>query len=269
MKRALSAKKYVALNAILGIVIGVLLLGCGSASAYVAQRGDTLEGIARSHNVTVQDLIEANQEQYPLIAADPRYLKPGMELTIPGGDDLGTQVGDWWGRLTCAASSPVTPMPAVPAARNEKISAIVQLIGQGINHERIAEGLKPLATDSNLARIAQLRSNDMIKRQYFSHNDPATEGVAFQELIRADQYKFDFAGENIAEIKNQGSLVPSCLTVYARYDPTDFADQFVTGWIKSPEHHENIVNPHFRRTGIALGVALDGTRVVASQLFSD
>lgn len=267
--QVLSRQLRLVIHALVGILFLGALIGCGSSSSYVAQRGETLEEIARTHNVSVQDLIKANQEQYPLLAADPRYLKPGMELKMPGGDDLGVQVGDWWGRLTCAASSPVTPMPAVPAAPNEKISAIVQLIGQGINRERIAQGLKPLSSDSILVQIAQRRSNDMIKRQYFSHNDPATEGVAFQELIRANQYKFDFAGENIAEIKNQGSLVPSCLTVYARYDPMDFADQFVKGWIKSPEHHENIVNPHFRRTGIALGVALDGTRVVASQLFSD
>jgi uncharacterized protein YkwD len=88
-------------------------------------------------------------------------------------------------------------------------------------------------------------------------------------LIRTKQYQFLFAGENIAEIKNQGSLVPSALTVYSRYDASEIAEQFVTGWLNSQEHRDNILNPHFTKTGIALGVSIDGTRIVATQIFSD
>ena len=83
-----------------------------------------------------------------------------------------------------------------------------RLIQRGINHERAAHDLPALQFDPQLIEIAQTRSNDMIRRAYFSHNDPQRGSVAFQDLIRNDQFDFLFAGENIAEIKNQGSLSP-------------------------------------------------------------
>jgi len=249
------------------VVCGALLLaGCGAGNVYVTQPGDSLSEIALQHNVSLNDLIRANQDRYPALAVDPEHPAPGTELTIPGGD-IG--LDEWFARIARAASAPITPAPDVPAAPNEKINAIVQLIQRGINHERAAHNLSQLTFDTNLAGIAQARSNDMIRREYFSHEDPQRGTIAFQDLIRQRNFKFLFAGENIAEIKNQGSLVPSGLTVYSRYGANDIANQFVDGWINSAEHRENILNPHFTRTGIALGVSVDGTRIVATQIFSD
>jgi uncharacterized protein YkwD len=231
------------------------------------QEGDSLPDIALAHEVSLTDLIRANQQRYPSIAADPENPQVGIELSIPADGDPG--IAQWFARLAAASSPPVTPAPDVPAAPNEKINAIGALIQRGINHERAVKNLPILEFDVRLAEIAQARSNDMIRRSYFSHDDPQQGSVAFQDLIRNKQYQFLFAGENIAEIKNQGSLVPSALTVYSRYDATEIADQFVTGWINSQEHRDNILNPHFTKTGIALGVSIDGTRIVATQIFSD
>lgn len=252
------------------IIASVLLLGlfgCAATETYTVQPGDSLADVALKYDVTLSELIRANQDRYPALAVDPANPKPGAELVIPTQGGMG--LDKWFGRLTQAASPPITPAPNVPAAPNEKINAVVQLIQRGINHERAARNLPPLVWDAPLGEIAQDRSNDMIRRAYFSHQDPQQGTVAFQDLIRRNQYHFVFAGENIAEIKNQGSLVPSGLTVYSRYGPGEIADQFVVGWINSAEHRENIVNPHFRKTGIALGVSVDGTRIVATQIFSD
>jgi uncharacterized protein YkwD len=253
-----------------GIIASVLLvglLGCAAAETYTVKPGDSLADIALRYDVTLSELIRANQDQYPALAVDPANPEPGIELVIPTQSDMG--IGEWFGRLTQAASPPITPAPDVPAAPNEKINAVVQLIQRGINRERLARNLPALVFDARLSEIAQARSNDMIRRAYFSHQDPQQGTVAFQDLIRSKQYHFIFAGENIAEIKNQGTLVPSGLTVYSRYGPAEIADQFVVGWINSAEHRENIVNSHFRKTGIALGVSVDGTRIVATQIFSD
>lgn len=243
------------------------LIGCAAEKTYTVQPGDSLADVALKYDVTLTELIRANQDRYPGLAVDPENPEPGTELVIPAQNDIGIE--EWFGRLTQAASPPITPAPNVPAAPNEKINAVVQLILRGINHERAARSLPPLVWDAPLSEIAQARSNDMIRRGYFSHLDPELGTVAFQDLIRRNEYHFIFAGENIAEIKNQGSLVPSGLTVYSRYGPGDIADQFVVGWINSAEHRENIENPHFRKTGIALGVSVDGTRIVATQIFAD
>jgi uncharacterized protein YkwD len=252
----------------LGLVLAALILtGCGGSPTYVVQEGDSLPNIALANEVSLTDLIEANQERYPALAADPEHPQVGIELTIPVDGDPG--IAQWFARLAAASSPPVTPQPDIPAAPNEKINAISTLIQRGINHERAIKNLPLLQVDVKLYEIAQARSNDMIRRSYFSHDDPQQGSVAFQDLIRTKQYQFLFAGENIAEIKNQGSLVPSALTVYSRYDATEIANQFVTGWINSQEHRDNILNPHFTKTGVALGVSIDGTRIVATQIFSD
>jgi uncharacterized protein YkwD len=253
----------------LWLILGAffLLAGCGAPHTYVVQPGDSLPQIALAHEVALTDLIAANQDRYPALAVDPENPPVGIELVIPSEGDAG--IDKWFARLAAAASPPVTPAPNVPAAPNEKIDAIAQLILRGINHERVARKLAVLTLDARLVEIAQARSNDMIRRAYFSHQDPERGSIAFQDLIRSKQYHFLFAGENIAEIKNQGSLVPTALTVYSRYGANDIADQFVSGWLNSQEHRDNILNPHFARTGIALGVSLDGTRMVATQIFSD
>lgn len=252
------------------IIASVLLCGlwgCAAAETYTIQPGDSLADVALEYDVTLTDLIRANQDRYPALAVDPVNPEPGIELVIPAQGDIG--IDKWVSHLAQAASPPITPAPNVPAAPNEKINAVAQLIQRGINHERAARNLPPLLWDAPLSEIAQTRSNDMIRRAYFSHEDPQQGTVAFQDLIRGKNYHFLLAGENIAEIKNQGSLVPSGLTVYARYGPGEIAEQFVVGWINSAEHRENIINPHFRKTGIALGVSVDGTRIVATQIFSD
>jgi uncharacterized protein YkwD len=243
------------------------VVGCGGSPTYTVQEGDSLPDIALKHEVALTDLIKANQARYPALAVDPENPPVGIELTIPTDADAGIE--KWFARLAAASSPPVTPAPDVPAAPNEKINAVSQLIQRGINHERARNNLPTLTFDDQLIEIAQSRSNDMIRRSYFSHDDPQQGSVAFQDLIRTRQYQYLYAGENIAEIKNQGSLVPTALTVYSRYGASEIADQFVVGWINSREHLDNILNPHFTKTGIALGVSIDGTRIVATQIFSD
>jgi uncharacterized protein YkwD len=43
-----------------------------------------------------------------------------------------------------------------------------------VNEERKKAGLAPLVWNDTLAKVARERSEDMIRRGYFSHQDPAT-----------------------------------------------------------------------------------------------
>ncbi len=263
----LKTRQLLVLLAFVGML--ALLLGCSSSRTYKVEKGDTLQGIALKNGTTVAEIIQLNQGRYPTLASNPKSLAPGQELDLPGDNDVAIEIESLLMRIARNANPPTTPAPAVAAAPNAKINQMVQKIFAGINQARLEKRLKPLTMDPNLLSIAQSRSNDMITRNYFSHTDPKTGQVLFQNLLNEQHYTYLFAGENIAEIRNQGTFVPAGFTVYARYGADDLADQFVTGWINSPDHYENIINSHFRRTGIAVGVSMDGTRVVATQVFSD
>jgi uncharacterized protein YkwD len=218
-------------------------------STYVVQQGDTLSRIATRFHVTIEQLIDANSDTYPDLARDPSTLQPGWKLRVP------TPSAD---AATAAAESPQVDL-----------SLAAKRIVDQINSARAQKGMLLLRTDVTLTRIAGDRSSDMITRNYFSHYDPQTGQEPLLRYLQATNYTYEYAGENIAEIKNDAGWVPPWLTVAARYSADDLANEFVKGWLASPEHRANIFNTHYHRTGVALAVSRDGHRIVATQAFSD
>lgn len=86
-----------------------------------------------------------------------------------------------------------------------------------------------LVYHSLLERSAQAHAADMATRNYFSHT--SQDGRSFSQRISATGYNWRTVGENIA----------------AGY-PTP--ESVVDGWLKSPGHCANIMNPAFREIGI-------------------
>lgn len=219
---------------------------------YTVQPGDTLSQIAARYHLTLEQLIALNQDQYPALARDPSVVRAGWRLRVP---------------LTSSPTqATATSDNGVPHA---DLNQTAQLIIEGVNGARAQQNLVLLRSDVVLTRIANDRSADMIARNYFSHNDPVTGQEALLREIQANHYAYQYAGENIAEIKNDADWVPPLLTVAARYSASDLSNEFVTGWLNSPEHRANILNSHYRRTGVALAISRDGRRIVATQIFSD
>jgi uncharacterized protein YkwD len=218
---------------------------------YVVQPGDTASQIALRYHITIEQLIALNREQYPTLARDPSSLKPGWRLRVPG----------LW-----STEAAQTPTFAEPQA---DLNAAAKLVIEEINTARAQRGLQLLKSDVALTRIASDRSNDMIARNYFSHYDPQTAQEPLLRYLQANKFAYRYAGENIAEIKNDAGWVPAWLTIAARYTTDDLASEFVKGWLNSPEHRTNIFGVNYRRTGVALAVSSDGRRIVATQTFSD
>ncbi|MCB8814758.1 CAP domain-containing protein [Desulfosporosinus sp. SRJS8] len=65
-----------------------------------------------------------------------------------------------------------------------------------INAERSKIGAAPLSTDIKVMEIAQIKSEDMVKNNYFSHTSP-TYGSPFDMLSKLG-VTFHGAAENIA-----------------------------------------------------------------------
>lgn len=100
-----------------------------------------------------------------------------------------------------------------------------------VNHHREDEEVAPLREDRTLDGIALVRADDMDVRGYFNHVDP--EGrTAFVDLLKDDKYPFTAAAENIA-------LSPTV------------AEAEEGLWL-STGHRENILDPRYRRIGVAV-----------------
>ncbi len=226
----------------------------GDYNIYTVQAGDTASLIATRFSLTIEQLIALNVDRYPALARDPSSLQVGWQLRVPS-------------HLTSAsARATATAEAALP--RVDVFEATRQVV-DGINTARAQRGLTLLRTDVTLNHIASDRSMDMVARDYFSHFDPQTGQEPLLRYLQATKFSYQYAGENIAEIKNDAGWVPPPLTVAARYGAADLANEFVKGWLNSQEHRINIFNPRYRRTGVSLSVNSNGRRIVATQVFSD
>ena len=106
------------------------------------------------------------------------------------------------------------------------------------NVERQNAGLNPLIVCTRLANSALTHTNRMLEGQFFSHSDPGT-GTASVDRIRSTGY-FDSSngwgyGENIA----MGYSSPNATMV---------------GWMNSPGHRANILNPSFTHLGVGVNI---------------
>jgi uncharacterized protein YkwD len=88
----------------------------------------------------------------------------------------------------------------------------------------------PVKLSDTLAGVALGHASDMALHNYFEHEDPAGNSPA--DRVRAVGYREKLVGENIA------------------YGPKT-ADEVVQGWLDSPGHCENIMDPRFGEMGVA------------------
>lgn len=114
--------------------------------------------------------------------------------------------------------------------KSSAITAEEEKMLQLINQERAKAGAAPLTLDPELVRIARLKSQDMIDKNYFDHNSP-TYGDPFT-MMRNMGVQYGFAGENLA---GNPSLDNAHETLMA-----------------SPGHRKNILNPNYTRVGIGI-----------------
>lgn len=106
----------------------------------------------------------------------------------------------------------------------------------------------PAVVMSNtLTRAARDHAVDMADRHYFDHT--ALDGTQPRDRVKRYGYRSTLTGENIA------------------YGP-ESAEEVVTGWLDSPGHCANIMDPRFREMGIAYAVANRQERIYWVQVFA-
>ena len=132
---------------------------------------------------------------------------------------------------------------ADPAAAEQRIVALV-------NRDRARAGLAPLGADARLAAVARAHCHDMIDHGFVGHVSPRT-GSAMDRLHRAG-LKPDLVLENVGRFYS--------------------ADQAESGFLSSPGHRGNLLEPRASRIGVGVvfGPEVTGTYpLFVTQLLTD
>jgi uncharacterized protein YkwD len=130
------------------------------------------------------------------------------------------------------ASAYVTPAKSqAPVLAMQALQLVNEVRARGTRcGERAFAPAPPVRLSDALAGVALGHASDMAVHNYFEHVDLAGHSPA--DRVRAAGYHEKLVGENIA------------------YGPMS-TDEVVKGWLESPGHCENIMDPRFAEMGIA------------------
>jgi uncharacterized YkwD family protein/spore coat assembly protein SafA len=162
-----------------------------ASDTYIVQKNDTLWKIAVKYEIGVKEIISANPQ-----FKNPNLIYPGDKVNVPNID-------------------------ATKGIENQVLNLV--------NKERQAAGIKPLAMDWELQRVARIKACDMATTGYFSHQSP-DYGSPF-EMMKQYGISYRTAGENIA----QGQRSP---------------EEVMKAWMNSQGHRENIMKSDFSHIGV-------------------
>lgn len=130
-------------------------------------------------------------------------------------------------------------------------AAVERAVHGEVNERRAERGPSELGFDEDLREIARSHSEDMAEEGYFAHRDAENRGYAdryaahdYECRVPVTERKSLTGGENI-------SLYP----VEGNSDAADeIAEAVVDGWMGSPGHRENMLDPAWRVEGIGAAV---------------
>jgi len=119
-----------------------------------------------------------------------------------------------------------------------------------LNQERKSLGLQSLKENTVLDNAAILKAQDILEKDYFSHQSP--EGVSPWHWFKIAGYNYKIAGENLAI----GFLDSS---------------EVNQSWMDSPLHRANLLNANYKDVGIAVltGDFQGNETTVVVQLFGE
>ena len=121
---------------------------------------------------------------------------------------------------------------AAHSERTDVLSIFERRTFDAINEQRRMHGLPNLIWSDKLGEVAQAHSVNMASDRFFSHVDPLRGGLT--RRLNAAGVHWRMCGENIFQAEGYDDPVPVA----------------VEGWMKSPGHRRNILDPNFNHTGV-------------------
>lgn len=139
-------------------------------------------------------------------------------------------------RVILPAPRPTTSTPSEIAAFERKTIEVV-------NDVRASHGARALARNEAMMRAARDHAVELAQRGVLDHasSTPGMETFA-KRLAAAGAPAWTLAGENLIQLP---------------YVATEVADEAVTGWLGSPGHRAQMIEPTYTDTGV--GIARDAS----------
>lgn len=184
-----------------------LTMASFAQTVYTVKPGDSMWKIAVNTQTGISELIKAN----PSIK-NPALIYPGQKINVPAA-------------------------PALKSYEEE--------VARLVNEERAKNGLPALKLNWEISRVARLKSQDMINKNYFSHTSP-TYGSPFR-MMESFGIRFSAAGENIA---------------YGQRTPAEV----MRAWMNSSGHRANILSRSFTQIGVGAAKKSNGV-IYWTQMF--
>jgi uncharacterized protein YkwD len=131
-----------------------------------------------------------------------------------------------------------------PSANAKMIQEVEELETQclnEVNRLRQRHNVAPLRFSEDLLQVARNYSRRMAQENFFSHNDP--DGRSVRERVDEASIKWRVVGENLAT--SNGYINPVAVSLH--------------GWMESPGHRRNLLDPEWRQTAIGVWISDNGT----------
>jgi len=162
-------------------------------------------------------------------------------------------------RVDCLLDTMAKMVPLYPDMKG--IETLEAKIFELTNIEREKRDLKNLKFEERLRIAARQHSEEMLKDNYLSHGSSNILNKTSVQRIYNSGLPILKVGENVAE--DIGNLIPFLL----RKNIDSLAKRIVNGWMESPGHRKNILDPDFTHMGI--GSLAEGETLKVTQNFAD
>lgn len=199
------------------------------------KKGDAVKVIGKLNGWYVVNIPNTNKvgsispNYAELYSAQPASTTPSPTKPIPTTPTAPTTPSKPSGTTTPATPDRAptgTNTPTGTGTLSSQGSRILQLV----NAERAKAGSKSLKSNTDLNKLASMKSQDIVEKNYFGHQSP-TYGSPF-DMMKTYGVSYMYAGENLAIDSD--------------------ADKAHNAWMNSEGHRKNILNPDFTEIGIGL-----------------
>jgi uncharacterized protein YkwD len=175
---------------------------------------------------------------------------------VPGAS-RGTDQGDAAARSVLEYAKWAEQAPAAPPAGIQLLPTLEDRLAERVSKARRDHDLGALVRAPGLQRAARAHALDMLQRDYTGHIGPDGRSVTERVGI-LDRRFIGLTGENLAEHVG----IPAD-AIADQLGP--MALQLVSGFLDSPDHRKNLLNPDYTHHGI--GAAAEGDRLIVVHVF--